>query len=133
MWDAFLWLKMSESFVSKDEKNEEDPQERWSREREMRREHEAQMEIERLRRGAREWERQQRINPAPNPLLMPLEPSNMSQEHSSDKIVETSSIGHMLDPVLWTIDKGWSGLHYDSYWESKYQQGSSTLLLLEYQ
>ena len=26
-----------------------------------------------------------------------------------------------------------SGLHKDSYWESEYQQGSSTLLLLEYQ
>ena len=33
---------------------------------------------------------------------------------------------------LWR-DKGWSGLHYDRYWESEYQQGSSTSLLFEYQ
>ena len=82
---------MCESSVLEDEKNEEDPQERWSRELKLRREHEAQMEIERLRRGAREWERQQRINPAPNPLLMPLEPSNMAGEHSSDNFEETST------------------------------------------
>ena len=85
---------MSESSVSEDE-NEEDPQERWSRELKMRREHEAQMEIERLRREAREWERQQRTNPAPNPLVMPLRPSTLSGEHSSDELVATSTTDRM--------------------------------------
>ena len=41
----------------------------------------------------------------------------------------------------WRYDKLWScqeqtkveSDHSDSYWESEYQQGSSTLLLLEYQ
>ena len=88
------WLTMSESFVSEDE-DEEDPQERRLRELKMRREHEDQMEIERQRREAREWDRQQRINPAPNPLLMPLEPSNMAGERSSDDFEETSTTGRM--------------------------------------
>ena len=82
---------MSESFVSKDEKNEEDPQERWSRKLKMKRKNEDKIEIERQRREATEWERQQRIDP----LLMPLDPSKMSREHSSEKIVETSSTGCM--------------------------------------
>ena len=86
---------MSESSDSEDEKNEEDPKQRWARELQMRREHEHQMEIDSLRREAREWERQQRINPAPNPLLMPLEPRNMSGELSSDKLSESSATGSM--------------------------------------
>ena len=86
---------MSESFVSKDEKDEEDPQERWSRKLKMRRKNEDKIEIERQRREATEWERQQRINPPLSPLLMPLDPSKMSREHSSEKIVETSSTGCM--------------------------------------
>ena len=61
----------------------------------MRRKNEDKIEIERQRREATEWERQQRINPALNPFLMPLDPSKMSSEHSSDKIAETSSTSRM--------------------------------------
>ena len=53
---------MSESFDSEDDKKKEDPQDRWARELKMRLEHEHKMKIDGLRRVAREWERQQRIN-----------------------------------------------------------------------
>ena len=86
---------MSESFDSEEEKDEQDPQEGWVRELKMRREHEHQMRIESLGRELKELEKKQRINPAPNPLLMPLRPSTLSGEHSSDELVATSTTDHM--------------------------------------
>ena len=61
----------------------------------MKRKNEDKIEIERQRREATEWERQQRINPLLSPLLMPIDPSKMSREHSSDKIAKTSSTDRM--------------------------------------
>ena len=52
---------------------------------------EKQHEIEILRREAEEWERQQRINPVPNPLLMPLEPENLYGEQSLDEHVHSNT------------------------------------------
>ena len=83
---------MSESSDSDEEKRNTDCrleercqlEARW-RELRTRIEREKQREIEILRREAEEWERQQRINPVPNPLLMPMEPENVYGEQSLDQ------------------------------------------------
>ena len=82
---------MSESSDSEEEKRntdhrlEEQCQFEQLRELRTRIEREKQREIEILRREAEEWERRQRINPVPNPLLMPVEPENVYGEQSLDQ------------------------------------------------
>ena len=89
---------MSESSDSEEEKRNTDHrlEEQIQREQQLRElrkriDREEQREIEILRREAEEWERQQRINPVPNPLLMPVEPENLYGEQSLDEHVHSNT------------------------------------------
>ena len=44
---------------------------------------------ERLHREAREWDKQQRINPVPNPLLMPVAGEQSPKESSPDTVISS--------------------------------------------
>ena len=89
---------MSESSDSEEEKRNTDHrlEEQIQREQQLRElrkriDREEQHKIEILRREAEEWERQQRINPVPNPLLMPVEPENLYGEQSLDEHVHSNT------------------------------------------
>ena len=86
---------MSESSDSEEEKRNTNHrlEEQIRREEQLRKriDRVEQHKIEILRREAEEWERQQRINPVPNPLLMPVEPENLYGEQSLDEHVHSNT------------------------------------------